>query len=98
MRPLGCQLLLNRVKEFSVHQRGLWPGIDCVLVANLADVKAVSGPWVKETPPLVRPSDNLRILERTSRLTLPSSKYRLKIVRACSASSSTIRSLPSLSS
>src|SRR5262249_57877551 len=50
--------------------------------------------------------DSLRIFVRTlrsrssstSRLTLPSARYRLKIVRTRSASCSTMESLPSLSS
>src|SRR6516164_4579672 len=42
VRPLGCQLSLNRVKQFWVHERRLWPGLDCILVADLANVKAVA--------------------------------------------------------
>src|SRR5262249_33582887 len=78
---------------------------------SVADVEAIAQEVeegaLREEPAAARAAvDSLRTFVRTlrsrssstSRLTLPSARYRVKIVRTRSASSSTMESLPSLSS
>src|SRR5512139_600137 len=42
MRPLLCQLGLNRIKELALHERGLRSRTDLSFVSNLSHVKAVT--------------------------------------------------------
>src|SRR6516165_10195028 len=106
---LVVELGLHRVKKITIEDGGLLAGKDLALECDLADVEPIpqrwaSGPRVNGIPPTVRPVLRDRTLvtipcsrrSAINRLRLPSSKYRRKMVRTRSASSSTTTILRSL--
>src|SRR5262249_2258882 len=88
MGSLLGQSPLHGLKQLAVDQWRLRARADLTFIENLADVEAIAQEGEEGA---------LRESSSTSRLTLPSARYRLKIMRTSSASCSTMESLPSLS-
>ena len=106
---LLVELGLHRVKEITIEDGGLFAGEDLAVEHDLADIERIAQEVGERAAGERDPADRVPALERShlvtiprarrsaiNKLRLPSCKYRRKIVRTRSASSSTTTILRSL--